>query len=145
MVDAIYAERIAAPAEKVWPFLSWSSLEMMVPGGLMTRVEYDERREVVGATRRVWFPDGQSVRERLEALPEHPEDYAYDYRIIDTGDFPIAEYRGSVRLTPAGEGACNLRFSAEFTPLGVIAEEWRAVYVDMQKQQIAFIRDQVEK
>jgi hypothetical protein len=116
----------------------------MIPSGFMTRVDYEERRPVVGATRSVYLGDGRRIRERLEFLPEHPGDFAYDYRIIDTADFPLAEYRGSVRLTPAGESSCSLRFACWFTPLGITVEEWQSLYVDMQKKQIAFIRSQVE-
>lgn len=141
---AFHAERIDAPAAAVWRFLDWPNLELMIPSGFITRVVYDERRPVIGATRRVWFADGRSVRERLESLPDHPGDYAFDYRIVDTGDFPIADYVGSVRLTPAGDAACSLRFSARFTTLGMSVEEWTSIYVEMQKKQIAFIRNQVQ-
>ncbi|MEX1147444.1 MAG: SRPBCC family protein [Sphingomonadales bacterium] len=144
MGEACHAERIMAPASEVWRYLDWPNLDLMIPSGFVTRIDYEERRAVVGATRRVWFADGRSVRERLEALPVHPGDYAFDYRIIDTGDFPLAEYLGSVRLTPAGKGACSLRFSARFTVCGASVEDWSSLYVDMQKQQIAFIRQQVE-
>ncbi len=144
IADAWYAERLNAPAAAVWRFLEWPNLELMIPSGFVSRVEYDERRAVLGATRSVWLADGRRIRERLEALPEHASDFAYDYRIIDTADFPIAEYRGSVRLTPAGDAACSLRFACSFTPLGIGIEEWRDLYVQMQKQQIAFIRSQVE-
>lgn len=144
MAEAFHAERIEAPADKVWPYLAWPNLAAMIPSGFMTAVSYDERRAVVGATRWVTLGDGRRIRERLEALPEHAGDLAFDYRIIDLADFPLAEYRGSVRLTPAGDRACNLRLSCRFTPLGITVSEWQALYVEMQKKQIAFIRSQVE-
>lgn len=144
IASAWHAERLNAPASKVWRFLAWENLELMIPSGFLSRVEYDQRRPIVGAARSVWLADGRRIRERLESLPEHAGDFAYDYRIIDTADFPLAEYRGSVRLTPAGDDACSLRFACSFTPLGISIEEWQAIYVDMQKQQIAFIRSQVE-
>lgn len=140
---AVHAERIDAPAAAVWRFLDWPNLELMIPSGFIARVAYDDRQPVIGATRRVWFADGRTIRERLESLPDHPGDYAFDYRIVDMGDFPIADYVGSVRLTSAGDAACVLRFSARFITLGISAEDWTSIYVDMQKKQIAFIRSQV--
>jgi hypothetical protein len=145
IATAYHAEKIDAAASAVWPYLSWENLELMLPSGFIEKIEYLERRPVVGASRWVTFAGGRRIAERLESLPEHPGDFAYDYRVIDVGDFPLAEYRGSVRLTPTGTSACALRFACTFTPLGITAEEWRALYVDMQKQQIAFIRRQVEK
>jgi hypothetical protein len=143
IAQAYYAERLNAPATKVWRYLDWPNLELMIPSSFLAKVEYYERRPVLGATRRVWLADGRSIVERLEALPEHPGDMAFDYRIIDTADFPLAEYRGSVRLTAAGDAACSLRFACFFTPLGISVEEWQAIYSDMQKKQVAFIRAQV--
>lgn len=141
MQSAVWAGRIAAPAEKVWPYLRWDNLESMLPGGFFAAVEYQERRCIVGATRRVLLGDGRSIREKLEAVSS--PDLAYSYRIIDAADFPIAAYLGHVRLTAAGPSACSLVFACEFVPLGS-AEEWRATYVAMQGALAGFIRTQVE-
>ena len=139
MDKASYACRLQVPASAVWRFLEWPNLELMIPSGFISKVEYDERKAVIGATRWVWLGDGRRIRERLEASSEHQDDMAFDYRIIDTADFPLAEYWGSVRLTPAGDNACSLRFSCEFTPIGISAQEWTSIYIEMQKMQTAFI------
>jgi hypothetical protein len=141
MQSAVWAGRIAAPTEKVWPYLRWDNLESMLPGGFFAGVEYEERRCIVGATRRVLLGDGRGMREKLEALSA--PDLAYSYRIIDTADLPIAAYLGHVRLTAAGSSACSLVFACDFVPL-CPAEEWRATYVEMQGALAGFIRTQVE-
>lgn len=140
---AVVTARIAAPAERVWPFLRWESLELMLPGGFFQHVAYDERRPIAGATRTITLGDGRKIRERLETIVA--ADLAYSYRIIDTADFPLAEYVGDVRVTPAGREACSLRFACAFTPLGISADAWRAIYTDMQNANIDFIRAQVER
>lgn len=140
---AVVAARIAAPAERVWPFLRWQSLETMLPGGFFKSVSYDERQPIIGATRTITLGDGRQIRERLEAISAI--DFAFSYRIIDTADFPLAEYLGHVRVTPAGETACSLRFACEFTPLGITADAWREIYAGMQNANIDFIRAQVER
>jgi hypothetical protein len=139
---AVVAARVAAPAERVWPFLRWESIETMLPGGFFKRADYDERRPIVGATRTITLGDGRMIRERLETISIL--DLAYSYRIIDTDDFPLAEYVGHVRVTPAGLHACSLRLACEFTPLGITADAWREIYAGMQNANIAFIRAQVE-
>ncbi|MBI1210323.1 MAG: hypothetical protein GC190_02575 [Alphaproteobacteria bacterium] len=139
---ATVAARLAAPAERVWPFLRWESLETMLPGGFFKRVDYDERRPVAGATRTITLGDGRTIRERLETISA--ADLAYSYRLIDTADFPLAEYVGHVRVTPAGAKACSIRFACEFTPLGITAAQWREIYGGMQEANISFIRAQVE-
>jgi hypothetical protein len=141
MHTAVWAGSIAAPADKVWPYLRWDNLESMLPGGFFAGVEYQERRCIVGATRRVILGDGRSMREKLEAVSS--PDLAYSYRIIDAADFPIAAYLGHVRLTAAGPANCSLVFACEFVPLAS-AEEWRATYLAMQGALAGFIRTQVE-
>jgi len=140
---AAVAVRMGAAAERVWPFLRWDNLEVMLPGGFFAAVDYEERRPVAGATRTITLGDGRKIRERLEAVSE--PDMAYAYRVIDLADFPLAEYVGHVRVTPAGAAACNLRFACEFTPLGITAGEWREIYAAMQQANIDFIRAQTER
>lgn len=139
---AVVAARIEAPARRVWDFVRWDNIEAMLAGGFFAAVKYDERQPIVGATRAITLADGRTMRERLEAVAE--DDFAYSYRIIDTADFPIAEYLGHVRVTAAGPRACSIRFACEFTPLGITAEDWRRIYGEMQAANISYIRAQTE-
>lgn len=135
--------QISAPAKAVWDFLRWDNLESMLPSGLFAGVDYDERRPVAGATRSVRLPDGRTIRERLERVD--PVDLAFDYRVIDLADFPLAEYDGQVRVEAVTPASCKLHFACQFEPLGISADEWRSIYSDMQDAYIAFIRSSVER
>ena len=95
MVAAEVVTRFAAPAARIWDFVRWENMEQYVSAGLFARVVYDERRAIVGATRRLFFHDGPPVHERLEIVAA--SDYHYAYRLIDSGPLPVTDYVGQVR------------------------------------------------
>jgi len=130
MDSARYAARIDKPAAQVWALLRWEALEAMIDPAGFAAVDYEERRPILGARRRITFADGSQIVERLERLEE--ADRHIGYQIVDMGPFPIAEYRGDVRVTPAGQDACMVRFACVFIPCGVTSEQWATQYRTMQ-------------
>lgn len=141
MVNAEHVERIEAPASAVWEYIRWKNLEHMLSGGFFAAVTYEERRAVPGAKRRITLADGASLLERLEATD--PDGIHLVYRMLDTGPFPIADHEGSVRISMAGPNASFVRFASKGSPIGLIDEEGRAQYAQMQAANVAFIRTQV--
>jgi hypothetical protein len=138
MTHAEHVEKIEAAAEAVWPFLQWENLERMKPGGFFEAVDYEERRPVPGAKRRIRLAGGAVLEERLESVDE--DAFHLVYRMLDTGPFPIADYLGEVRLSKAGPASCFIRFASTCTPHGLSEEDWRAEYRAMQTANVAYIR-----
>ncbi|WP_158274684.1 SRPBCC family protein [Sphingosinicella humi] len=134
--------QLAAPADAVWRFFRWDNLEAMLPGGFFTAVDYDKRAPVPGATRTITLAGGQKVVERLESLS--PTGHGFRYRVLNLADFPLADYLGSVSVSPEEDGSCRIVFSCEFVPSRISAAEWREIYTAMQTAFIDFIRSQVE-
>ena len=135
--------RIAAPAAAVWEWVRWERMDRYVEAGLFRRVDYDERRAVVGATRSLWIDDGPPVRERIEAIDE--ADFHYVYRVIDSGSMPVTDYVGQVRITPAGPNACAIKVACTFSPLGIEAAEWVRQYTEMETALFGFIKSHCER
>jgi hypothetical protein len=135
-----HVERIDAAVERVWPYFRWDNLDAMRAGGFFVKVAYGERRPVPGAIRVVTLSNGARLVERLESEDEDARRFAY--ALDDAGGAPVADYRGSVTVSPIGD-ACTVRFACECTPVGVSAEAWRATWTAMQVANAAFIRARV--
>lgn len=133
-----HVERIDAPADLVWPFFRWDNLEAMRAGGFFVAVEYRERRATPGAVRVVTLSDGARLVERLEY--EDAANRHLAYAMLETAGVPIADYRGSVTVSPSDDAACLVRFRCECTPVGIDAEAWRTTWTGMQVANAAFIR-----
>lgn len=142
MVEAEYVERIEAPASKVWPYFQWENLALMLPGGFFAGIDYEEKRPVAGAKRRLTLGDGSVLIERLEAQDDDGRQIVY--RMLDTGGVPVADYLGEVRVSGVGPEACFVRFASTCTPVGMSAQEWQDLYANMQRGNLAYIRAQVE-
>lgn len=143
MGSAELVARIAAPADKVWQYVRWENMDLYVDAGFFRRVDYDERRALVGATRSLYLDDGPPMRERIEAIEER--DFHYVYRIIDSGPMPVTDYVGQVRITPAGPDACAIKVACTFSPVGIDDAEWVRIYLDIQTRLFAFIRSRCEQ
>jgi len=133
MTRADVAFRLAFPAGHIWPFIDWLGAERLVGEGVLKRVTFDPRASRVGAVRIFEYTDSPRViPERLETLNER--DRHYTYRMLDTADLPFTDYVGEVRLTPAGPGACCVRFGCTFTPVDATAEDCVRLYVEAEKK-----------
>jgi hypothetical protein len=138
-----HVERFAAPADAVWPFFRWDNLAAMRAGGFFVAVDYDEPRPIAGATRVVTLGDGARLVERLES--EDAARRRLAYAMLDTGGVPIADYRGEVRVDADGPDACVVTFASTCEPVGITADDWRALWTGMQVANAAFIRSRVDR
>ena len=78
------------------------------------------------------------IGERLETLDI--ADRSYRYRLTDVGSLPITDYRGYVRVTPAGPDACHLKIECEFDAVEVTEAEWKATWLAMENGLVDEIR-----
>jgi hypothetical protein len=143
MVTAELIARIAAPAAAVWEYVRWERTDVYVEAGFFRRVEYDERRAIVGATRSLHLMDGAAVRERIEAIDAR--DFHYVYRLIDSGPMPVTDYVGEVRVTPAGPDACCIKVMSRCSPVGITDAEWLRMYTDLETRLFDFIKARCER
>jgi Polyketide cyclase / dehydrase and lipid transport len=74
-----------------------------------------------GRARRVSTDAGVVAIERLVSYDE--ADRCYSYVMVD-GPLPVADYRGTLRVQPIGDGmSSRLEWSAGFTPVGISEPE----------------------
>jgi hypothetical protein len=140
MAIVTLAERIEAPAASVWDFVCWHGVAKLAQysGGFFRKIEFQGDEPKVGITKTIYPHDGLPIHERLEELDI--ADRSYRYRLIDVGSLPITDYRGYVRVTPAGPDACHLKIECEFTAVEVSDEEWMAIWRAMETQLVNEIR-----
>lgn len=129
MAVATIAERIEAPAQYVWDYISWHGVARL-NGGLFKRIDFFGDTLAVGITKQVHLAEGLPITERLEAFDE--QDYSYRYRVTDGGPLPVTDYSGYVRVTPCGPDACYLKIECDYTPVTVTAEEWANTWRAME-------------
>jgi hypothetical protein len=135
------AARFDAPAAKVWGFVSWDGMSRLTEGGFFTKAEFPNGPEIrVGALRRVYTADGAPFVERLEEY--RSEDFFYRYSLVDTGPFPLTDYSGVVKVTPASNGCC-LKFGHTATLIDIDEAAWRTIWSGIEKQVFDFIRPRV--
>ena len=134
------AERVEAPAERVWELINWHGVARL-EGGLFQRIEFFGDMPMVGVTKRIHLAEGLPVLERLEAIDE--VERAYRYRVIDDGDLPVTDYCGYVRVSPCGPAACHIKIESSFTPVAVTESEWADIWSAMEASLVAQIRDLV--
>lgn len=133
------AARFAAPAEAVWPFVSWEGMPRLTEGGFFTAAEFPAGPEIrPGALRRVTTPDGSAFIEQLVEQTTGPV-FTCRYTLVDTGPFPLTDYSGIVVVTPAGSGCC-LKFGHTATLVDVTAEAWEQSWLAIENQVFDFIR-----
>lgn len=133
---------IAAPVAAVWDIFRWDNLDGATAAGLFAGVDYEDRRPVPGAIRTVRLAGGGAVRERLEELDG--AGHGYRYRVLNLEEFPLADYLGSVFVTPLDDRHSRVVFACDFVPRGITADEWRTLYAAMQQDFIAFARQRLE-
>ncbi len=109
MTTAKVEQRIEAPAEKVWPLVSWQGIAGIAEQSVGKMVFEGDG---IGATRVITMPNGATI---VETLEENDEGRAYKYSLADNPGMPWSNYIGQVILTPDGAEACVLVFQSDFT------------------------------
>ncbi|ABQ67038.1 hypothetical protein Swit_0671 [Rhizorhabdus wittichii RW1] len=147
MATALYVEAVDWPAAAVIPFFRWRNLPRLAgPGGLFTRVEYQQPDMRIGATRLLWMESGPPVRERLDFLDDEGGDYfAFRYRVLDVGPLPVTDYVGDIAVTAAGPDRCVLRFRCDYVPVGIGEEQWTDFYITAEKRLLAAVKERLHR
>ena len=134
--------RIAAPAAAVWSLLSWRGMEALIGAGLFTSVTFDDGTDEVGATKTIRMEGALPIRERLEWLDA--PGMGYGYRIVDFGSLSLAEYVGTVRITPCGPNACAALIRHDFTTIDLPEADWAAQWSAMETGILAAVAARTE-
>ena len=143
MINVERAIRIEAPAEQAWQVLGDFTIAELTEG-ICTRVVVDG--EGLGAVRTMFLAPrlgGGYVKERLEHLDVGER--FMRYRLVDSGPVPFADYLGSIRVTPAGPGACVAVMTASFVPVEIDEESARAISVTNITTALANARNAVAR
>lgn len=136
------ASRFNASPEAVWAYVSWEGMPRLTEGGFFTATEFPAGEEAVaGKLRKVYLPEGAPFVERLDEYL--PDEHFYRYTLVDTGDLPITDYQGVVRVTPAGSGCC-LKFGHDCTVVDGDEDTWWDLWSGIETQVFDYIRKAVE-
>ncbi|WP_417594650.1 SRPBCC family protein [Parasphingorhabdus sp.] len=120
MANAETAKRIEAPADRVWEIISGDEMRTLILTLYGESADFEGSGQ--GAVLTTVLKDGRgTIRERIELIDD--EARCLQYRVLDVGPFPYANYRGEIRVTPSGPDACNVSFQTSFIPVEVTAEE----------------------
>lgn len=122
MGQANVVRRFDAPAATLWGILSWTGMAQLAGDGLFAGVRFEGDTAEVGATKWLDLEGGVSIRERLEWLDE--AGLGYGYRIIDSGQLPVADYVGAVRIVANGPAACTVLIQCRFVGVDVSDADW---------------------
>lgn len=142
MAEFEVAKRFSAPAYKVWDYVSWQGMPQLVEGGFFTEADFPYGdAPLPGMLRRVKGSEGAPFVERLEKYIA--QDYFYRYSLVDTGDLPVTDYVGTVKVTPAGTGSC-LKFGHTATVVGCEKSEWMEIWLRIENEVFEYIRRCVE-
>ncbi|MCG2842625.1 SRPBCC family protein [Sandaracinobacter sp. RS1-74] len=141
----ILAERIEAPADAVWRYVGWHGVAELdqYSGGLFRRIEFHGDEPSVGIVKIIHPIEGLPIHERMDAFDAGTRTYRYS--LLDVGSLPVTDYRGLVKVTPAGPDACHLKIECQFTAVGVTEEAWSDTWFAMERGLLAEIRARVEK
>lgn len=132
MATVTLARKFAAPADAVWQYVRWHGVAKLdqYSGDFFEKIEFDGDVEKVGITKTIHPFGGPPILERLEEL--NAEERTYRYRLLDVGDLPVTDYRGYVRVTPAGPDACHLKIECDYTAVGVTDAAWAQTWTEME-------------
>jgi len=141
MGKAQVVRRFAVPAERLWELVSWRGMEKLSDGALFGTIVFEDDSDRPGATKWIGVGAGR-IRERLEWVD--PVDFAYGYRIIDTGPLPITDYVGDLRITPAGPDSCVIVIRNSFVAVETDDESWAAEWQRMETGLLEEIAQRLE-
>jgi hypothetical protein len=106
-------DRIKAPAEAVWALVrDFGGVTKWNPPSAIEGCSVEG--DGIGAVRTLTLPGGAALQERLEAFDEGAMSMSYSF----TGKLllPLEDYYATMRVSPAGEGECDLEWSSSFGP-----------------------------
>lgn len=143
MATYVYARRVEAEARTVWNYLSWDGPARLAGKVFCERIDFDERRPLVGAIRRLHFAEGPPLIERLEAYDE--ADMFLIYRFIDNGPLPVTDYEAAFRVIPSGPGACCVKWEVEYTPVGIDQATYETGYTQKVDEVMAVVEAEIAR
>jgi hypothetical protein len=117
---------IIAPLARVWEYIrDFNGLPKWFPGVTDSHIEDGVAADQAGCIRNFGVEGGPRIREQLVSLSDR--DHSCSYRMVE-GPLPVANYRATVRLSPAA--------GTEHT-LAEITSEFDCS-ADEEKQMVAF-------
>jgi hypothetical protein len=140
MVHADLAMRFNAPADRVWTVLTGPEMVPLLLESYAEKVEFESTgtRPVFVTTLR----SGGVIRERLELVDQ--EERHLQYRVLDAGPLPYANYTGEGRVQPCGDKACVLSFQCRFIAVEVSEAEALDHWTEHNRHVMATLRKFVE-
>ena len=113
------AVRIPAPVGTVWKLFATEDGQRELTRGFVSAITF--QGSGLGALRRMSTAGHITAGQIEERLVKYdPGRYELEYEITDTGGVvPFADYRGWVKLIPAGPEACVLALRSSFIPVEI--------------------------
>lgn len=94
----------------------------------------------IGSLRTLTLADGREIVDRLVA--EGAMSYSYE---IVSSPLPVAAYRATMAVAPAGEGECLFTWSGDITPAGISDEAAASLFEGVYAQGIGMIEAQLAR
>lgn len=128
MIEVFAGFRIGAPAEQVWALVNWTGVTVLCASGAFFKaVRFSSKEPCAGAKR--YFTPADDGPEIVELMLHYDDDLRmYEYRVVDAGALPLADYEGRVCVTAAGPTECLLSFAARGIPVGISAQQLTEFY-----------------
>jgi hypothetical protein len=102
----------STPRQNVWKVIgNFGGLADWHPAAVACAVTTEGDQTI----RTINIPGGGTLVERLEAHDD--EAMSQSYSIID-GPLPVANYRSTIKVLPAGAGSCKVHWSGQFDASG---------------------------
>ncbi|MBI3606922.1 MAG: SRPBCC family protein [Nitrospirae bacterium] len=103
---------IAVDSKRLWDVISGIGAVEKWFSGLIHTCRVDGKG--VGATRHCTMADGTKLDERIVEID--PQRLSFTYTIDDNPGLPALKVRGTMQLTPLGQGRTELIWRAEYKP-----------------------------
>ncbi len=103
---------LPADPTKVWDMIGgFNSLADWHPAIETSEIEGEGK----GSVRTLTLAGGGQIVERLEQLDDEGRLYRYSFV---SGPLPVANYTGTIKITPGDQGGCTVEWSGEFEAAG---------------------------
>lgn len=138
MADTSVTQEIPASADRVWQLIGgFGSLPDWLP--FIPQSELSEG----GRVRTLRNPDGEVIKERLEAFNEKERFYSYS---IAQAPFPVADYLSTIRVQKVpGRDAAVVEWSGSFAPVGVTDDEIVKLFHNIYAEGLTALKARFEK